>query len=107
MSNIVFIATSLDGYISDKDDGLDWLHSIPNPEKLDLGFGPLMNRIDAIVMGRKTFEKVHGFDGLWIAHGVVARGNGDLGQLLTGSSIFVHVTTRRHGIVGHQGHTGE
>ena len=65
MSNIVFIATSLDGYISDKDDGLDWLHSIPNPDKLDFGFDALMNRIDAMVMGRKTFEKVHSFDGLW------------------------------------------
>lgn len=65
MSNIVFIATSLDGYISDKDDGLDWLHSIPNPDNLDLGFGPLMSRIDALVMGRKTFERVCGLDVPW------------------------------------------
>ena len=65
VSNLVFIATSLDGYISDKDDGLDWLQSIPNPDNLDLGFGPLMERIDAIVMGRKTFEKVCSFDCDW------------------------------------------
>ncbi|WP_417737019.1 dihydrofolate reductase family protein [Rosistilla oblonga] len=65
MSNIVFIATSLDGYISDKNDEIDWLHSIPNPDNLDLGFGPLMDRIDAIVMGRKTFEKVCSFGGDW------------------------------------------
>ena len=65
VSNIVYIATSLDGYISDKDDGLDWLDSIPNPDNIDMGYGDLMNRIDALVMGRKTFEVVCGFDVPW------------------------------------------
>ena len=65
MSNIVFIATSLDGYIADKDGGLDWLQSIPNPENLDMGWGDLIDRIDALVMGRKTFEKVCSFDCDW------------------------------------------
>ena len=65
MSNLVFIATSLDGYISDKDDGLEWLQSVPNPDNLDLGWGDFINRIDAIVMGRKTFEKVCSFDCPW------------------------------------------
>ena len=52
MSNIAYIATSLDGYISDRDDGLDWLDSIPNPDNIDMGYGDLMNRVDALVMGR-------------------------------------------------------
>jgi dihydrofolate reductase len=65
MSNIVFIATSLDGYIADKDGGLDWLQSIPNPENLDMGWVDLIDRIDALVMGRKTFEKVCSFDCDW------------------------------------------
>lgn len=65
MSNIAYIATSLDGYISDRDDGLDWLDSIPNPDNIDMGYGDLMNRVDALVMGRKTFEVVCGFDGPW------------------------------------------
>ncbi|MDA3790324.1 MAG: hypothetical protein PF503_17755 [Desulfobacula sp.] len=65
MSNIVYIAISIDGYISDKDDELEWLEMIPNPDKLDFGWADFMNRIDAMVMGRKTFEKVCSFDCDW------------------------------------------
>nr|CRH05645.1 conserved protein of unknown function [include conserved C-terminus domain of the bifunctional deaminase-reductase] [Candidatus Magnetococcus massalia] len=65
MSNSVFIATSLDGYIADKQGGLDWLHSIPNPEKRDLGFVAFMQSVDALVMGRNTFEVVCGFECDW------------------------------------------
>ena len=65
MSNLVFIATSLDGYISDKNDELDWLQSVPNPDNLDFGWADFIDRIDAIVMGRRTFQKVCSFDGPW------------------------------------------
>lgn len=65
MSNIVYIATSIDGYIADKDGGLDWLQSIPNPDNLDFGWADLMDHIDAIVMGRNTFEKICSFDCDW------------------------------------------
>lgn len=65
MSNTVFIAVSLDGFIADKDGGVDWLHSIPNPVNLDMGYADLMDRIDALVMGRKMFEKVCSFDCDW------------------------------------------
>lgn len=63
--NIVFIARSLDGYIADKNGGLDWLDSIPNPEKIDMGYNKLIDRIDGILMGRNTFEVVCGFGGEW------------------------------------------
>ncbi|KKD58631.1 diacylglycerol kinase [Grimontia sp. AD028] len=65
MTNIVYIATSLDGYIADKDGGLDWLHSIPNPEQSDFGWAQFMAGIDGLVMGRTTFETVIGFDCEW------------------------------------------
>ena len=65
MTNIVYIATSLDGYISAADGGLEWLGSIPNPENDDLGFSAFMQRVDAIVMGRITFETLIGFDVGW------------------------------------------
>lgn len=65
MANIVFIATSLDGFIAEKDGGLDWITKIPNLDNNDCGFSELMNRIDALVMGRKTYEQVLSFDGKW------------------------------------------
>lgn len=67
-SNIVFIACSLDGYITDKNGGLDWLSSIPNPENNDMGYITFIDNIDAIVMGRNTFETVCNFDIEWPYH---------------------------------------
>ena len=63
--NIVFIAQSLDGFIAGKNGELDWLHAIPNPNLDDMGFNQLMEDIDAIVMGRTTFDTVCGFGGDW------------------------------------------
>ena len=64
MSNYIFLATSLDGFIAARDGSLDWLTEIPNPENSDYGFADFMAGIDAVVMGRKTFETVLGF-GEW------------------------------------------
>lgn len=63
--NCVFIATSLDGYIADKNGGIDWLHSIPNPDMNDMGYTEFISTIDALVMGRTTFETVCNFDVDW------------------------------------------
>ena len=62
MTNYVYIATSLDGFIATADGGLDWLDEIPNPEQSDFGYGDFISGIDAIVMGRNSFEKVLTFD---------------------------------------------
>ena len=58
MPNFVYIATSLDGFIAKKDGGIDWLLETPNPEGSDFGFSEFMKSVDAIVMGRNTFELV-------------------------------------------------
>lgn len=63
--NTVFIATSLDGFIADKNGGIDWLQTVPNPDNVDMGFVELFNRLDAMVMGRTTFEKVLSFNVPW------------------------------------------
>lgn len=63
--NIVFIATSLDGYIADRDGGLGWLSEGANPDEGDFGYAAFMAGIDAIVMGRTTYETLRGFDIGW------------------------------------------
>ncbi len=68
--NKVFIATSIDGYIADKNDGLDWLNadwldSTSDPDDGDMGYNEFVDSIDALVMGRRTFETVRGFDVPW------------------------------------------
>jgi dihydrofolate reductase len=60
----VFIATSLDGFIARPDGSLDWLMQAQAtaPAGEDFGYAKFMVGIDALVMGRKTFETVLGFD---------------------------------------------
>lgn len=65
MANIVYIATSLDGYIADKEGGLNFLQTVPAPEGDDFGFAAFMDSIDALVMGRVTMETVLSFGGDW------------------------------------------
>lgn len=60
--NKVFIATSLDGYIADRNGEIDWLLSLPNPDNDDMGYKEFISSVDALVMGRNTFEVVCGFD---------------------------------------------
>jgi len=63
--NQIYIATSIDGYIAEKNGGLDWLQATPNPEGSDLGYSKFTDQIDALVMGRNTFEMICGFEGDW------------------------------------------
>lgn len=61
----VFIATSLDGYIADLNGFVDFLYDYPDTEGEDMGYQAFIASIDALVMGRKTFETVLGFDVDW------------------------------------------
>ena len=80
MANYVYIATSLDGFIATIDGGIDWLNDIPNPDQSDYGFAEFMNGIDALVMGRNTFEKVLSF-GMWPYEKPVFVASGSLSSL--------------------------
>ena len=64
MKNYVYIAQSLDGFIAGPNGELDWLEHIDNPEQSDFGFSAFMSIVDALVMGKNTFDKVLSF-GMW------------------------------------------
>jgi len=53
------------GYIADSEGKVEWLDSVPVPEDEDFGFSDFMSNIDAVVMGRVTFETLIGFGVGW------------------------------------------
>ena len=82
-----FIATSLDGFIARPDGRIDWLEAANRaaPAGEDCGFAAFLASVDALVMGRATFETVRGF-GAWPYGGTpVAVLSGTLGRLPAGT----------------------
>lgn len=56
----VFIGTSLDGYIARPDDDIEWLTS-RGERAGDISFFECLDSVDAVIMGRDTYDKVIGF----------------------------------------------
>ena len=54
---VLFIAISLDGYIASSDGTVDWLF-----HDADYGYTEFMASVDAVVMGRKTWEQARTFE---------------------------------------------
>jgi dihydrofolate reductase len=54
---ILYIATSLDGYIAQANDNLDFL-SLVEKEGEDYGYTDFVKTVDTVIIGRKTYEKV-------------------------------------------------
>ncbi len=59
----VFIATSLDGFISRRDGSIDWLdqENARVPAGEDCGYEQFMATVDTLIMGRHTFELASSF----------------------------------------------
>jgi dihydrofolate reductase len=60
MSNrkvVLYISMSLDGYIATKDNSLDFL-SMVEQEGEDYGYNDFVKSVDAVIIGRKTYEKI-------------------------------------------------
>ncbi|GGP24476.1 dihydrofolate reductase family protein [Silvimonas amylolytica] len=65
MSTVVLYATiSLDGKLARPDGGLDWLPRIDPARRENDGFSAFYAGVDALVMGRATFDQVRTF-GAW------------------------------------------
>jgi dihydrofolate reductase len=59
MAVSVFVGASVDGFIARPDGGLDWL---PEGGGEPHGYAEFMASVDALVIGRHTFEIVRAFD---------------------------------------------
>ena len=62
---ILYIASSLDGYIARPDGSVDWLDDLPAPEtggEEDYGYGEFFAGVGVVLMGRVTYEQVLSFD---------------------------------------------
>ncbi|WP_026673786.1 dihydrofolate reductase family protein [Alkalihalobacterium bogoriense] len=51
---VVFIASSLDGYIATKDDSLDWLFNVEGDG--DNGYSEFYATVDTVLMGKRTYD---------------------------------------------------
>lgn len=60
MKASVFIATSVDGFIARANGGIDWL---PTDGGEEHGYEAFIASVDALVIGRKTYETVLSFGG--------------------------------------------
>jgi dihydrofolate reductase len=60
---IAHIAISADGLIADRHGQIGWLEQFG--AAADFGFDEFLESVDALVMGRRTFDQVAGFGGAW------------------------------------------
>jgi dihydrofolate reductase len=63
MKTTYYVASSLDGYIAKEDGDVSWLEEL-NISMEDAGYDEFYSTVDALVMGRKTYEMIVSF-GKW------------------------------------------
>lgn len=69
---VVYIATSKDGYIADDKGSVDWLpQTTEETGGQDFGYQEFYQSVDALAIGRKTYEQIVGF-GAWPYPGKLA-----------------------------------
>lgn len=107
----VFLAISVDGLIARADGSVDWLNAInaAMPPGEDGGYAAFIATVDAIVMGRRTFDVVLTFDawpyGAMPVHVMTRRGveiPSDRRATVTASAESPHDLVTRLGEAGHR-----
>ena len=53
---ILYIAVSLDGFIADRQGGVDWLEQASKGEE-DSGYDEFIQKVDTVLMGYKTYVR--------------------------------------------------
>ena len=67
---VLYIATTLDGYIARSNGSIDWLSNFEVAGE-DYGYADFYTTIDSLVMGSATYEQVLGF-GEWVYPGKIS-----------------------------------
>lgn len=55
---ILFIATSIDGYIADQDGGVGWLETATEMVEEDNSYEIFYQEVDTVILGRTTYDQV-------------------------------------------------
>ncbi len=91
---ILYIATSIDGYIADMDGGIQWLNAFPITDEMNYGYREFIASVDTILMGGSSWRALSGMDIMNLYAGktiyVVSRDNGrkqDHARFLTDNAI--------------------
>lgn len=58
---VLFIASSLDGYIAEKDESLEWLFKVEGEG--DNGIAEFYDTVDTVIMGKKTYDWIMNHNG--------------------------------------------
>ena len=55
---VLYIATSLDGYIARSNGDVEWLKGDGSDPNADNGYLEFLNTIDTVIMGNTTYEQI-------------------------------------------------
>jgi dihydrofolate reductase len=65
MTRLIYnTATTLDGYLADDADSLEWLFAVPGADEAESAFPAFLEGIGALVMGSTTYEWVYAHENL-------------------------------------------